>query len=272
ISRRVGLSQPYLHLTMALVVEDRRRDELGTREALIAHPGLRLALVSDEYYETKVRAVLPRVEIVRIDAAKRFFEGGGLGLDGLIVPAEIGEAWTLIYPEYTVVRPSRLRAPIAYGTARDDADFRNFLDTWVLLKREDGTIDALRRYWIDGFDERAKTPRWSIVRDLLHWVQWRPPAEQISLVGAVVAGSGGVRCRLRSVGLSWVYRLSTGIATILHRSLVVSTRLREMAEVDRRNGGAPDLVMGRRMFHRGSGSRRIDTLLLTKSYLFTGAP
>jgi len=67
-------------------------------------------------------------------------------------------------------------------------------------------------------------------------------------------------------------RLSTEVATILHRSLVVSTRLREMAEVDRRNGGAPDLVMGRRMFHRGSGSRRIDTLLLTKSYLFTGAP
>ncbi|HYV56084.1 MAG TPA: cation:dicarboxylase symporter family transporter [Candidatus Nitrosopolaris sp.] len=171
LSRRVGLSQPYLHLTMALVVEDRRRDELGTREALLAHPPLRLALVSDEYYEAKLRAVLPHVEIVRIDAAKRFFQGGGLGLDGLVVPAEIGEAWTLIYPEYTVVRPSRLRAPIAFGTAREDADFRNFLDTWILLKREDGTIDALRRYWIDGLDDRAKTPRWSIVRDVLHWVQ-----------------------------------------------------------------------------------------------------
>ena len=173
LSRQVGLSQPYLNLTMALVVEDRRRDELGTREALQAHHALRVAMVSDGYYEAKARAFVPGVEIVRIPASKTFFEGGGLGLDGLVVPAEIGDPWTLLYPAYTVVTPSAepLAVPIAYATARRDIEFRRFLDTWILLKREDRTIERLRRYWILGIDDRARTPRWSVVRDVLHWVE-----------------------------------------------------------------------------------------------------
>jgi Na+/H+-dicarboxylate symporter/ABC-type amino acid transport substrate-binding protein len=173
LSQRVGLSQPYLDLTMALVVEDRRRDELATREALRAHHGLRLGMVSDGYYEAKARAYVPGIEIVRLPGAKKFFEGGGLGLDGLVIPAEIGAPWTLLYPAYTVVTPDadRLAVPIAYATARRDVDFRSFLDTWLLLKREDGTIERLRRYWIAGVDDRARRPRWSVVRDVLHWVE-----------------------------------------------------------------------------------------------------
>ena len=151
---------------------DRRRDEFATRAALREHAGLRVGLVSDAYYEAKLRAYLPGVEIVRIEAAKGFFAGNGLGLDALVIPAEIGAAWTLLYPAYTVVtpEPDRLETPIAYATARGDADFRNFLDTWILLKREDGTIAQLRRYWIDGIDDGARTPRWSVVRNVLHWV------------------------------------------------------------------------------------------------------
>lgn len=158
---------------MALVVADGLRDELGTREGLRAHPALRLAMVSDAYYETKARAYAPGIEIVRIPAAKRFFEGGGLGLDGLVIPAEIGAPWTLLYPAYTVVTPSetRLAVPIAYATDGRDADFRSFLDTWLLLKRDDGTIERLRRYWIAGIDDGARTPRWSVVRSLLGWVR-----------------------------------------------------------------------------------------------------
>ena len=172
LSREVGLSQPYLDLTMALVVEDHRRDELGTGEALRAHHALRVGMVSDAYYEAKARAYVPGVEVVRIPAAKKFFEGGGLGLDGLVIPAEIGAPWTLLYPAYTVVTPSAvpLAVPIAYATDRHDADFRSFLDTWLLLKRDDGTIERLRRYWIAGLDDGARMPRWSVVRNVLRWV------------------------------------------------------------------------------------------------------
>jgi hypothetical protein len=36
--------------------------------------------------------------------------------------------------------------------------------TWLELKRRDGTIDALYRYWILGQNFTNHTPRWSIMR------------------------------------------------------------------------------------------------------------
>ncbi len=172
LSRHVGLTTPYLNLTLGLVVEDARRTRFSSREALRAQRGLRLGIVLDGYYEAKLRAYVPTAEIVRLGAAKEFFEGGGLGLDALVLPAEIGAAWTLLYPAYTVVtpHPDRLEAPIAYALARGDNEFGKFLDTWLLLKREDRTIERLRRYWIHGLDDRPRPPRWSVVRDVLHWV------------------------------------------------------------------------------------------------------
>jgi ABC-type amino acid transport substrate-binding protein len=173
LSRRAALTQPYMTLTMAFVVQDRRRDEFATRAALRAHKELRIGIVSDAYYEAKLRAYLPDAEIVRVGSHREFFEGGGLGLDALASSAEIGGAWSLLYPQYTTVvpRPDKLEGPVAFAVAHRDEQLRVLLNTWLLLKREDQTIDRLRRYWIRGEDDRPRPPRWSIVRDVLHWVQ-----------------------------------------------------------------------------------------------------
>jgi len=39
------------------------------------------------------------------------------------------------------------------------------------LKRRDGTIDALHQHWILGRDAVGRRPRWSVIRDVLHWVE-----------------------------------------------------------------------------------------------------
>jgi ABC-type amino acid transport substrate-binding protein len=172
LAREVALTAPYTTLTMAFVVPDRRRAEFGTRRALVAQRGLRIGIVTDGYYEAKLRAYLPDAEIVRLGSQREFFEGNGLGLDALADSAEIGGAWTLLYPEYAAVvpRPDRLEGPVAFAVAHGDTELRVLLDTWLLLKREDRTITRLRRYWILGRDDRPRAPRWSIVRDVLHWV------------------------------------------------------------------------------------------------------
>jgi hypothetical protein len=60
--------------------------------------------------------------------------------------------------------------PLAYAIARHDQVFASFVNTWIDLKRKDGTIDRLYRYWILGQNAAAARPRWSIIRDVLHWV------------------------------------------------------------------------------------------------------
>jgi len=54
--------------------------------------------------------------------------------------------------------------------AHRDQDWAYFLNTWIELKRRDGTIDALYGHWILGKQAGKRQPRWSIMRDVLHWV------------------------------------------------------------------------------------------------------
>jgi hypothetical protein len=46
----------------------------------------------------------------------------------------------------------------------------NFMNHWVELKKKDKTIDRLYNYWILGKGAKAQKPRWSIIRNVLHWL------------------------------------------------------------------------------------------------------
>ena len=46
----------------------------------------------------------------------------------------------------------------------------DFVNTWLDLKRKDHTINALFEHWILGKHASKKGPRWSVIRDVLHWV------------------------------------------------------------------------------------------------------
>ena len=120
----------------------------------------------------KVRELLPSSTLQPIDGLERHLSSGALGADAIALPAERGSAWTLIYPRYTVVvpGPSPIRLPLGYPLPRTDAGFARFVDTWIELKQKDGTIQALYDHWILGKETGRPRPRWSILRDVLHWV------------------------------------------------------------------------------------------------------
>ena len=92
--------------------------------------------------------------------------------DAVVLPAERGSVLSLLYPKYTVVvpEPGIVKIPLAYPVARRDHEFAAFLNTWIELKRRDGTIDALYGHWILGKQAVKRQPRWSIMRNVLHWV------------------------------------------------------------------------------------------------------
>ena len=55
---------------------------------------------------------------------------------------------------------------------RDDLAWATFVNTWIELKRRDGSLDGLYSHWILGKARRAaSTPRWSVIRNVLHWVE-----------------------------------------------------------------------------------------------------
>ena len=71
---------------------------------------------------------------------------------------------TMVVPE-----PEIVKIPLAYPLARRDLEWAHFINTWIDFKRRDGTIDALCDHWVLGKQAVARKPRWSIMRNVLHW-------------------------------------------------------------------------------------------------------
>ena len=94
------------------------------------------------------------------------------GFDAVVVPAERGSVLTLLHPQWSVVvpQPGVIKVPVAFPLAQGDLGWATFVNTWIEMKRRDGTLDTLYRHWILGEAATRTAPRWSVIRNVLHWV------------------------------------------------------------------------------------------------------
>ncbi len=164
-------SDPYLELRLGFVMEDHERELFLDLDRLRATPDLTIALVSSHYHEERLKHLLPEVTIVQLASAEDFFVGLDQGADALLLTVEEGSAYAYRYPRYTVVQPSsNAGIPASYAVPKGDLEMMQFMNNWIELKRLDGTIERLYQYWMLGGAAQPKRPRWSVIRDVLGWV------------------------------------------------------------------------------------------------------
>jgi Na+/H+-dicarboxylate symporter len=166
-------STAYLDETLGFVVRDEDREKFLDWGEIRARGPIRLAVPDVPYYVARLHELLPQADQRVFATVRELFTHGGEAVDAIALPAERGSAWTLMYPKFTVVVPGPeiVKVPLAYPIARHDQAFASFVNTWIELKRKDGTLDALYQYWILGRNAQPRTPRWSIMRNVLHWVE-----------------------------------------------------------------------------------------------------
>jgi ABC-type amino acid transport substrate-binding protein len=168
-------SSPYLDETLAFVVPDHLREDFTRWDRIRRRGHLVLGVLNLPYYLEKVRQELPQAQVTPFSSAEELFGPEARTWDALVLTAERGSAWTLLHPELSVVvpNPGLIKVPLAYPVARQDQDFARFLDQWIDLKRLErkyGTIQTLYDHWILGREAVPLRPRWSIIRNVLHWV------------------------------------------------------------------------------------------------------
>ena len=165
-------SRAYLDLTLAFIVPDHERQLYADVEQLRRKKDLTIALVSSHYFEAKIRSLLPNASIVFLEGAEDFFDGGGRGADALLLSAEEGAAYSYRYPRYTVVKAQGggIRLPAGYAVPKGDIETMEFVSNWIDLKTKEGTVDQLYDYWMLGGVAKPREPRWSVIRDVLGWV------------------------------------------------------------------------------------------------------
>lgn len=166
-------SASYLDETLALLVRDPDREDFDAWSDVAAMGSIELGVPNLPYFMEKVHDLLPRARMRTLNKVEDVFKTQLDGLKGVVLTAERGSAWTLLYPQYSIVVPegARVKIPLAYPLAGRDEHFASFINTWIELKRKDGTLDALFAYWVKGQRAVPRTPRWSILRDVLHWVE-----------------------------------------------------------------------------------------------------
>jgi len=167
-----SFSGSYLALNLAFVVPDYERESFTDIALLREREDLTIAMVGTHYFEPLVRRHLPNARLVYLEAAEDFFTGAAQGADALMLSGEQGAAYSYRHPRYSVARVSGrgIRLPAAYAIPKGDVAMMEFVSNWIDLKRKDGTIDALYDYWMLGGALRQKEPRWSVIRNVLGWV------------------------------------------------------------------------------------------------------
>jgi ABC-type amino acid transport substrate-binding protein len=173
-SQQMPLSS-YLDVNIALVVPDHRRDEFSSLESIRELGAITIGIASQKYVGYTANRLFPNAEFVVVPSPRDVFErtGPGENVDAWITSAQEGAAWTLLYPAFGVVLPfpRNLAVPLVYPTQpAGDGAMKRFIDHWIGLKQRQGVFDAAYEYWILGQGSEETRPRWSVIRDVLGWM------------------------------------------------------------------------------------------------------
>ena len=100
----INFSNPYMDMTTAIVVKDHERHRYKNWRTIDKDRLVRLGVVGKGRVQD-LKSFLPNTNIVAINSYREFFTSNPNNLDGLVISAEAGSAWTILYPAYSVVVP-----------------------------------------------------------------------------------------------------------------------------------------------------------------------
>jgi ABC-type amino acid transport substrate-binding protein len=173
-TKEFSMTAPVRNMPVGLIVPDHRREAFRSWAGIRAIEGLRMAIIDDPSDLTLLHGLLPNATPVPYrnkEDVDRILAAGAPDVDAIAMFAEEAAAWTLRHPEFSFVAPSpTVFIPGGYAVARGDVDMLVYLDAWLLNAKLDGTVDELYRYWMLGQVKATQPPRWSVVRDVLGWI------------------------------------------------------------------------------------------------------
>jgi len=147
-----GLTIPYTSQQLAFVVKKERRTEFTNWLSSIDREEIVVGVPEAFYYKNRIAKTFTKATAWEISSPRLFLKGERHTIDAMLFGAPAASAWTLIYPEYTVVVP-KPRLPslqMAFPINKEDTAFENFMRSWLNSKIQNKTVDSFFDYWIEG--------------------------------------------------------------------------------------------------------------------------
>jgi Na+/H+-dicarboxylate symporter/ABC-type amino acid transport substrate-binding protein len=167
-----AFSTPYMQESLAFVVPDHLRDAYDSWDKIRARSSVRIGFPDVPYFRRQLERRLPQATLVPVPAVGDVFTDKGWGFEAMVLSAERGAFLSLLYPGYSAVvpTPGLVTVPVAYAVPQHDDAWQSFVDTWLELHERDGAITTLIDHWVFGKSLAPPARRWSVVRNVLHWV------------------------------------------------------------------------------------------------------
>ncbi len=170
---RFVFSKSYLDEYLGIVVRDYRRNEFSSYDKIREMENLRLGVTPFRLKEGAGQRLFPNAKLVVINSPREFFKGLVKGVDALVYTAQTATAWTLVYPQWTVVVPKGLKyeCPMAFALPHRQLQWCWYINTWLETAIKSGLTKKVYDYWILGKERKDKEGRWSIAKDVLGWTK-----------------------------------------------------------------------------------------------------
>lgn len=159
--------QEYSEQPNSLVVPVNKVDAFRNLADTANDPNIKI--LADGAYVLVVEHHLPKAQMINVDSFDPILNGEADAMMWSELPSYI---WCLGHPEFTTLSYHKQLGIryFAYPVKTGSFDTINFIDHWLVLKRLSGFTDAQKDYWISGKRPNEKAQRWSIIRNVLHWV------------------------------------------------------------------------------------------------------
>ena len=168
---RHQMSNGYLTVHLALVVADRNVPTVQNLQARPPTRPLRIAVSDAQLMNRLLQEQLaerlgspqqptPLVLVPITDKQQFFAKGSFQQMDGLLTTAEGGAAWSVLYPQTSLVTPfhNEISGQMVILVAGDDSPLLLYLNTWLARARSSGALKELENYWITMQPPRRATP------------------------------------------------------------------------------------------------------------------
>jgi hypothetical protein len=115
---------------------------------------LKIAIANESEYYKAAGINFPEATIIPLDHSNQFFSQTNTVADVLLTTAEAGSSMTLLNPFYDAAilqlyDTNKIMCVYVVSKNCDDAS-RMFLDNWLKMEEEYGSLDRKYNYWVLG--------------------------------------------------------------------------------------------------------------------------
>lgn len=171
--QNVYFSTPYISSEIILVMTEDLKKKLKNSHRIFVDTSLKIAAIKGTSYADLLPKLFPDHEHILVDSPHSF--STKKQADILLWSDHEAAAWILKHRNYRIMFPTPAfgQDTKCYVLKQGDNEFLEYINNWLILKKEEGFFNHQYNLWIEGKTDsiEPKYRRWSVIKDILKWEQ-----------------------------------------------------------------------------------------------------